>query len=220
MDNSHSPTREEIFLVARKLVNALNKLKLSCCLFGSTACVLNGVMRIPNDVDMIVMTESLDQEALKRLVVGCDRSFYLLPSGKVGETDTMLYSGLEGVMSNGYKRRCRVDIFVPQTLNLPIIPQCRIETIDNLPVLPLFPLLLLKLQAWSVHHNAKRKKYKQYVDIVDLAQLHEIARDKGVRLHYAQWLPDSFLDPAVKCIQRYVQCYGKPDDWRRIGFDI
>ncbi|KAI0072470.1 hypothetical protein K474DRAFT_1605084 [Panus rudis PR-1116 ss-1] len=214
---SSPPTREEIFLVARKVVEALNKLRLPCCLFGSTACTLNGTSRTPNDVDMIVMTESYDQETLKRLIASYDRSFYLLPSRKVGETYKILYRRLAG-----FRRSCKVDVLIPGTLNIPLIPPHRIEIIDNFPVLPLFPLLLLKLQGWSDHRASSRSdmQEKQYVDVRDLAQLLAIAVNKGAHLENARWLPDSFIQAAIDRVQRYVECYRQPDDWRRIGFDV
>ena len=43
-----SPTAEEIRTVARKAVTALTSQGLSCCLFGSAACLLYGNGRAPN----------------------------------------------------------------------------------------------------------------------------------------------------------------------------
>lgn len=214
---SSPPTRDEVYLVARKATNVFRVQGLSCCLFGSAGCSLIGCTRTPNDVDIIVMSNEYTTEYLKELLVNNGKGFYKRASKKIDATYTVLYCRL-----SGYKRSCKVDILIPGILNIPFIASNRIEIIDGFPVLPLFPLLLMKLQGWSDHRASSRSdmQLKQYVDARDLVELVAIAARRGEHVDDGRWLPTSFLELATTRVAAFVEAHRQPTNWRRIGFDV
>lgn len=207
---------QEIRLVARKAVDIFASHGLVSCLFGSAACALYGCSRIPNDVDIIVMTKSHAQEELKQLLVQHPKSdFYIRPSRRIGATYVIVYCNL------GEERFCKLDVLIPGILNIPNVAPERIVHIDGLPVLPFMLLLLMKLQGWSDHRAAGRTDMweKQYVDVRDINQMLGIAATRGEDVNRETWLPKEFLDMARARVVRFVEHFRQPARWESIGFD-
>ena len=210
-------TVDEIYDVAEQAVDIFRSHDLHTCLFGSAACSLYGVDRTPNvssgfphgvrdllaellrvlmrlmqDIGLVVLTKNYDQEELKQLLVDGSDDFYLVPSRNPSATYSVLWCRLSGGSNRrsrfggrgSSRRSCKVDILVPGVLNIPNVPQRRIKMISELPVMPLIPLLLLKLQGWSNHRESTREdmQEKQYVDAEDVVELLQIAVERDQRV--------------------------------------
>ncbi|KAJ8473054.1 hypothetical protein ONZ51_g8102 [Trametes cubensis] len=217
-----SPTSEEILYVADKAVDTFRDRRLRCCLFGSTACYLFGVSRTPNDVDLVVFTNRYDAEELKEMLVEDDSDFYLVPSRNPTASYSVLWYRLPS--SRRRRRKCKVDILVPPTLNIPHVPGRRIKIISDLPLMPLIPLLLLKLQGWSDHRESHREdmQEKQYVDVQDISELLEIAIDRGqdVRQDNLGWIPEQLRQDAQDRVWDFVEEYpDTAENWMMVGFN-
>ncbi|KAF7797996.1 hypothetical protein EIP86_009205 [Pleurotus ostreatoroseus] len=156
----YAPNSREIRDVARKAVKVFIDSGLECCLFGSAGCALYGNSRIPNDVDIVVITYQLSTEALKELLVKqASTSFYLRPAQTPGATYKVLFAKLA---PRGHRKRsCKVDVLVPGILNIPFVPTQHIVSLEDLPVMPLIALLLLKLQGWEDHRLSGRSDMQQ-----------------------------------------------------------
>ena len=125
-------------------------------------------------MDLIVLTSTYSQESLKRLLVESDYSFYLVDPKNKQATYKVLWCTI-GL------HRCKVDILIPGTLNIPhILPQ-HIEHIGRLPVIPLVPLVLLKLQGWTDHRDSSKpwERLKEPVDLADVKEILAIACRRG-----------------------------------------
>ncbi|KAI0325837.1 hypothetical protein GY45DRAFT_1329788 [Cubamyces sp. BRFM 1775] len=217
-----SPTSDEILEIADQAVDIFRNRRLRCCLFGSTACHLFGVSRTPNDIDLVVFTNQYDAEELKEILVEEDSDFYLVPSRNPRASYSVLWCRLRS--SGRRRRKCKVDILVPPTLNIPNVPGRRIKIISDLPVMPLIPLLLLKLQGWYDHRESHREdmQEKQYVDVDDISELLQIAIDRGqdVRQDNLGWLPERMREDAQGHVWDFVEEYpNMADNWTMVGFD-
>ncbi|KAJ6450364.1 hypothetical protein C8R45DRAFT_1224099 [Mycena sanguinolenta] len=216
------PRLDEVERVAQAAVTALLTAGIRSCLVGGMACSIYGNSRVPGDVDIVCLTDTLTQEALKAILVATDSNFYTVASKDPFATYRVLWYRL------GYRRSCKVDVLQPGIMNIPAVPVPRIayrKRRSDLPLMPFLPLLLLKLQAW-MDHRAEVKPYlhaKQYVDVRDIGELLELATEKydvNIKLD-AKWLPESFLRAAVARVKAYVKCFpDSAEQWRSIGFRV
>lgn len=120
----------------------------------------------------------------------------------IGATYKILFCKLSGV-------RCsrKVDILIPGVLNIPLLPDTRLSTIDSIPILPLTVLLILKVRDWSFYAKSNRAdvRTKQSHDIRDIDKLLVIGKNKGEDFSEAfGWLPQDFMSHAKKLIVEYV----------------
>jgi len=141
---------KDIRKTSRATAAALAMSGLRSCLFGSAACSMYGMIRVANDVDIVVLTNSYDQEEIKNLVVSNDSKFFLVPSRSPRETYKILYYSLH---TRGF---CKVDILLPGTMNIPSVPRSHITytQVPDVPVMPLLAVILLKLQGWMDHRDS------------------------------------------------------------------
>ncbi|KAF7338884.1 Helicase ATP-binding domain-containing protein [Mycena sanguinolenta] len=216
------PRLDEVERVAQATVAALSSAGIQSCLVGGMACSIYGNSRVPSDVDIVCLTDTLTQEALKAILVSADSSFYTVASKDPFATYRVLWYRL------GYHRSCKVDVLQPGIMNIPAVPIPRIayrKSCSDLPLMPFLPLLLLKLQAW-MDHRAEAKLYlrqKQHVDVRDIGELLELAVEKyDVNIKQdTKWLPESFLKAAVARVKAYVKCFpDSAEHWRDIGFRV
>lgn len=174
------------------------------------------------DVDIVCLTDTHTQEELKAILVSSDFNFYTVASKVPFATYRVLWYRL------GLRRSCKVDVLMPGIMNIPSVPIPRIayrRSRSDLPLMPFLPLLLLKLQAWMDHREADKLylRMKQHVDVQDINALLELAVSKyGIDLKKnGKWLPDSFVQAAVKRVRAYVRLF--PDSagqWKEIGFRV
>jgi hypothetical protein len=166
------------------------------------------------DVDLVVMTTTVAQSALKQMLCDADASFYTVAAKTPGATYRVLYYRL-----TGYRRCCKVDILTPGTMNIPAVPARRIRVIKELPVMPFSGVLFLKLQAWEDHNHDPRAfmRSKQYTDASDIQTLLKIAVRKGLKPAADKWAPDWFIDMAKRRAKRFMAAYGGEKEWKAIG---
>ncbi|KAJ7754185.1 hypothetical protein DFH07DRAFT_886418 [Mycena maculata] len=218
-----SPRLDEVERVAHATVAALLRAGIKSCMVGGMACSIYGNERVPSDVDIVCLTETHTQADLKAILVSADSNFYTIASKDPFATYRVLWYRLLG-----YRRSCKVDVLLPGIMNIPSVPIPRIayrRSRSDLPLMPFLPLLLLKLQAWMDHRESPKIYFrtKQVVDARDIEDLLELAVSKyGIDLKKdGKWLPDSFIQAAVKRVKAYVKRF--PDsagNWQEIGFRV
>ncbi|KAI0061093.1 hypothetical protein BV25DRAFT_1826943 [Artomyces pyxidatus] len=208
----------DVEAVAKRTSDILQKRGLNCCLMGSAASALWGTTRTPNDIDMVVMTCVYSQERLKEFIIAADSTYYLVASTNWRNSYKVLWhrvQGRPGVV-------CKVDILVPPTLMIPMIPSNHIVWVRDVPIMPLLSLLLLKLKGWEDHRTATSRRpdliAKQHVDVKDIAELLAIAAQRGVRRTDDQWLCLSFRSTSKRRIRTFVQMHpGTLQAWQELG---
>ncbi|KAJ7472910.1 hypothetical protein B0H11DRAFT_1843937 [Mycena galericulata] len=217
-----SPRLDEVERVARAAVTALLGAGIRTCIVGGMACSIYGNERVPSDVDIVCLTDAHTQATLKATLVAVDSNFYTVASKDPFATYRVLWYRL------GFRRSCKVDVLTPGIMNIPSVPIPRIayrRSRSDLPLMPFLPLLLLKLQAWMDHGEAEKfyLRIKQHVDARDITDLLELAVSKyGIDLKKdGKWLPDSFVQAAVKRVKAYVKCFPESAGrWKEIGFRV
>jgi hypothetical protein len=172
-------------------------------------------------VDIVVLTDSYDQEEIKNLVVSNNSKFFLVPSRSPRETYKILYYSLP---TRGF---CKVDILLPGIMNIPSVPRSHITytQVPDVPVMPLLAVILLKLQGWMDHRDSEREDFqeKQYVDVDDIRDMLEILRQNfsTQTLKSQKWMPRSFVNAAKARVDEFVEAF--PDTmeyWWDIGFVV
>ncbi|THH17233.1 hypothetical protein EW146_g3536 [Bondarzewia mesenterica] len=220
------PSQEDIKAVEKRTINILKEHGLTCCLMGSAASAFYGASRTPNlvilllhsqDIDVVIMTTTHTQEEIKRLIVAHDSSYSLVPANNWRNSYKVLWHGSLG------GTRCKVDILVPPTLNIPLLSESHIALESDVPVMPLFELVLLKLQGWQDHRFASRHRpdllAKQHVDVKDINELLVMAANRNVRREDGRWLSPGFIGSSEMRVRTYVRRF--PDSrsaWERLGF--
>jgi len=220
------------------------------CLFGSAAsslwtdigrvpqvCATSYIMSLSNsnpfitqDIDIVVTPdsyESLDAEEIaeeiKETIVQADDRYFLQPPKSRWATYQILYCRLRGWKTNG---RCvKVDILVPPTLELPEVLSSDTVLINGISVMPLFDLLVMKTKGWWDHSTSFRPDFrdKEATDVSDIYALLDHAKDENVSYDYELYEDrhqDGFMDLAHDLSRRFVGVYGRPGQWRRLGFPI
>jgi hypothetical protein len=173
------------------------------------------------DIDIVVMTNSYDQETLKRILVEGDRDFSLRSSTNPINTYKIVWCN---VPSDSYKQ-IKVDVLIPGIMDIPFVSPNRFVWFweNTLPSMPLLPLLLLKLQSWDHHRNEGYHRpdlqAKQYVDVTDLNTLLDIAKNQGVHRNDEASLPASFLSSADSRVRAFTDSFpSSSGPWRALGF--
>ncbi|KAK0204338.1 hypothetical protein DFS33DRAFT_1275377 [Desarmillaria ectypa] len=244
-NRSQSLTAGEILRVARAAVDAFLSLGIQGCLFGSVACFCYGATRVPNDVDIVIISANSnggpwEQEDLKDLLVQTDQNFYVVSSKNPFATYRLLYYDLSGSsrVSRELRRCCKVDVLVPGSMNIPPVPSSTIvwhtslpgqwhTPSQGLPVMPFILLLLMKLQGWMDHGNsaAMHIQAKQPTDVRDIRELLTLsAAPKTANLNAwlmmkrEGWIPQSFVDQGQMQVREFVRRYPDTEKaWRQIG---
>ncbi|KAG5735612.1 hypothetical protein E4T56_gene6939 [Termitomyces sp. T112] len=223
MPSTFSFTRYEIEVAARAAIDALSKHGLKACLVGSAACMMYGMThRVPNDVDIVVLTE-MGQEAIKSLIASSNSRFYLRSSINPANTFKILWYTLS------YRRSCKVDILVPGILSIPKIPVEKISYrvhgvfYKDIPLAPFLVVLFLKLRAWTDHRVDHRQHMRDKVgmDEQDIDELLELgAQEYGISLvNQGKWFPKDFVQETKGRLQEYIK--EQPEtlgSWRSLGF--
>ncbi|KAF5352385.1 hypothetical protein D9756_005807 [Leucocoprinus leucothites] len=221
--NNPGLTITEIRLASKRATVILANAGYSCCLVGSAAGYEHGITRIPNDVDILVMTEKEPVE-LKNLLVSEDSSFYWAKSTTNPQAcyRILWYRLPVAGDLDSPEKNCRIDLFTPGMIHLPRIHIDRIVWSESgLPIMPLFPIILHKIQAWKAH-LASTKPWagvKQANDINDIKDLLRAAEKANVSLGSQNWLDPWFLEEAVEGVREYIQQYlDTADGWVKLGF--
>ncbi|KAJ7665095.1 hypothetical protein DFH06DRAFT_1041269, partial [Mycena polygramma] len=198
---------EDIKTTARTTVSVLKVAGLSCCLAGSSACYEWGNSRIPNDVDILVLSSSRSADEIKQLLVSSDTNFYLaLPEKNPLATYRVLWYTLSPGTTTHPPKQCRVDVFLPGIISLPFVPpEFIVQSPSGLPVMPLLAALMHKVLAWIAHGQARRPD-KQENDLTDISGLLTIvdSRLDSILAEDKSWYPDWFVSASFSGITRHV----------------
>ncbi|KAJ3893900.1 hypothetical protein GG344DRAFT_42325 [Lentinula edodes] len=212
-------TSSELHTATQATIEGLKSLRLDCCLVGSVACSAYGMSRVPNDIDMVVLTSRYTQEELKSLLVRYNSRFYLVASKDPLATYRVLWFRL-----TGYHRSCKVDLLLPGTMNIPSVDPSPSSRSAEYPLMPFLPLLLLKLQAWQDHGESAKlfMRDKQPTDVQDIRELLQLAEQKYALLkREGPYLPESFIETAKTRVRKFAQMYPWSEkQWIMIGFEI
>ncbi|KAJ3918791.1 hypothetical protein F5877DRAFT_41836 [Lentinula edodes] len=219
-------TSSELHTATQATIEGLKSLRLDCCLVGSVACCAYGMSRVPNDIDMVVLTSRYTQEELKNLLVQYNSTFYLIASKDPLATYRVLWFKLAG-----YRRSCKVDLLLPGTMNIPSVDPSPFSRSAKYPLMPFLPLLLLKLQAWQDHGESAKlfMRDKQPTDVQDILELLRLAEQNyalsdttGITATREEpYLPKSFIKTAKTRVRKFAQMYPRSEkQWIMIGFEI
>jgi len=169
----YSPTRTEIYEVARNTVAALQEMSYRSCLFGSAAYSAYGLQRVPADVDLAVWAVVSDAELVKKMLAERDdRLFRVETKNYPGKYVLYMY-----ISPRSPGHTCKIDIITQKERSIPIPsipPSCFVinPAIPGVPLIPLLPLIFLKLKGWSSRrrsdrHDQYRKHLMDAEDIKD-----------------------------------------------------
>ena len=219
-----SLTRKEIRQVARRTIEKLEEGGYKCCVFGSAACSIWGMDRVPNvghfyltligtdliltrqDVDIVVFGQKHDAEEIKAYLEDASDRFTLEDARNPKDTYKVLYFNL----SYPQRKRCKVDILVSgrkSPLHIPRIPETHVAYLNHcdIPVMPFLVLLILKVQGWKDHKKSDkpwhRKKISQ--DNHDIWELLNMLDDNDHLDNY-DWLPRWFVKGAEGLVGKYM----------------
>ena len=176
------------------------------------------------EVDVVV-SEEIDPEDIKDTIADADNRYYLERSRKRGATYRILYCRLPGWTTDD-TRRVKIDILVPPSdLNLPEISASETDHLNDIPVMPLFDLLVMKTQGWWDHSVSYRADFRAKVDddASDIFALLERAKQENVS--YIDEANEDrhsrkFMSYAFTLASRFVRNYGRPQQWRALGFPV
>jgi hypothetical protein len=129
-----------------------------------------------------------------------------------------------GKGSNKRRGAVKVDILLPETMDLPALDCSRIDFSNHrqLPTAPLSLVLLHKLRGWSDRiRSTKEYCYQRHPkDALDVAQLLPIAARASVNITDPV-LPRKLVKKARRWVNLYVRIYPEYNTaryWREIGF--
>lgn len=173
------------------------------------------------DLDILILNTSDDQEQIKRRLVAANPAFYLVPSKKPLATYKVLW-----YRTTTYGT-IKVDILLPGIMNIPRFPSSRIDCTNarQLPCAPLSLSLLLKLQAWSEHRAAPEWYYskEQHKDHLDLEALAPLAALRSLKPKEDASLPSIFVSNAQKMVSEYLTVHPlsvTKKSWKSMGFSV
>ncbi|KEP48128.1 PTCB-BRCT domain protein [Rhizoctonia solani 123E] len=208
------PTYGDILDAATDAVRVFEARGTRVCAVGGLACKLEGNIRTPNDVDLLVLDTTSTQEQIKQILVNANSKFYLIPARDPSATYKVLwYRTTLGI-------RVKVDLLQPGIMSIPdfspdLIQYKRYLT-HRIPVAPFGLVLLLKLQAWEQHQQSSEYRYhtKHYTDAQDINRLLPLAITAGITCDY---LPSDFRREARRRIRSYVQSHpSSKEHWDKI----
>ncbi|KAF8665470.1 hypothetical protein AX16_000488 [Volvariella volvacea WC 439] len=214
-------SRDDILLAAATTCKVLAENDLPACLVGSAACAEHGSKRTPNDVDILVMSNASSAVEIKALIMLQDHRFCLSrPHSSSPEPLTVLWFILTPPKQP--RRACKVDIFLPGTVQLPPIPAERFtQSPFNIPLMPFPAALLHKLLAWRAHGQSPKphSRVKQANDVNDIKDLLTCLSSKDVSSTDVSWMPASFLQETTSACIAFVTAHPETrDSWSAFGF--
>ena len=177
-------------------------------------------------MDVIVLTQDLDPEDIKDLLVSAPE-FHLVPSKNPNNTYRVLWFSLLTTTTNDSTTRCKVDILTPGLLGIPPIPRQHRVFISDVPLIPLLPLIFLKLRGWTDHlaSHHRRMQEKTWVDEEDIDEMLCLGVETyAARLEAEEakgWMPEWFVEEGRMRAERYARAF--PDSigwWRRLGVEV
>jgi len=164
----------------------------------------------------------MQAESLKQILVDEDDNFFLVDSQNPDATYQVLWYRISSDV------RCKVDILTTgqsTSLNIPRVPNNRIQYIHphkDLPVMPLLALLLLKLQGWVDHRHSLRnyEQAKVQQDVTDIREMLRIAVEEEVNIDDwdSKWMPRWFVNQMIERVEEHIRKFpGSQIYWESLG---
>ncbi|KAK0212188.1 hypothetical protein DFS33DRAFT_1249693 [Desarmillaria ectypa] len=219
-----------VFQAAVDATCLLQDLGYSCAIFGSAACYLYGNQRLPNDIDILILS-SADAEVVKCCLVNQDPlHFYLRKARTPGATYQVLWYRQRLVLGERVvTEHTKVDIVTAGTMMLPFLSSRSIVVKEALPLVPLEVLLLHKLQGWHDHMTAPEphKQRKQTADVADVRRTLKIVLRSwmGTERSWARvalsFFQEEFQRLTVERVKLFCSTFADcRDDWYWLGFEV
>ncbi|SJL15575.1 uncharacterized protein ARMOST_19076 [Armillaria ostoyae] len=221
--------RAVVFRAAKELTRILREGGYTFAILGSTACYLYENDRLPNDIDIMILSHTCDLELLKEnLATQKPNCFQLVDAKTPGATWKVLWyhDYVEGKLE-----KTKVDILKPGLLHLPMIFSEAIVEKQGLPVVPMGILLLHKLQGWkdNMDSGLPRLRSKQDADAGDIFSLLRIiikgmsALERKNSTHWKQFALERFNEEFRGETERRVRLFCSifpqyRDMWRKLGW--
>ncbi|KAG8704434.1 hypothetical protein FRC11_009890 [Ceratobasidium sp. 423] len=208
------PTYSDILNATDDAVRVFEARGVRICAVGGLACKLEGNIRTPNDVDLLVLDTTSSQEQIKQILVDANPKFYLIRARDPSATYKVLwYRTALGI-------RVKVDLLQPGVMSIPDFSPDLIQykqyLTHRIPVAPFGLVLLLKLQAWEQHKQSPEERYftKHHTDARDINYLLPLAITAGVTCDY---LPSDFRREARRRVRLYVESHpSSKEHWEKI----
>jgi hypothetical protein len=177
------------------------------------------------DIDIVVSKEFweyFDAEDIKYIIEVADHRYFREPSRQREATYHILYCRLPG-WSTDPRRRVKVDILVPPTLELPNITVSEAIRIKGIPVMPVFDLLVMRTHGWCERRKLNRFNMKVKNDVREIFALLELAKEEKVS--YVDEADEDrhsqeFMDFARTLASKFVGVYGRHEMWRALQFPL
>ncbi|PPR02818.1 hypothetical protein CVT26_009605 [Gymnopilus dilepis] len=225
---------EIIYMVAKKVVDILQRIGIASALFGSLACHIYGNARAPNDVDILALPpvgRFVTAEWVKQAIANGDPEHFRLEAAKnPNATYRVLYYLVDGGLAppnTFHKDKCKVDVLLPGIMNLPSLSPHDIKWRTGLPVIPFSVLLLQKLQGWDDHRRMPEpyKFEKHAIDASDVQSLLKLEHVVALRFsqpwHNRNLFNEEFFNLSVRRVGEFAAMYpSSRDDWGRLGFNM
>jgi hypothetical protein len=127
-----------------------------------------------------------------------------------------------------YQVGTKIDLVLPGTMHLPVLPIESIAWNGDLPVIPFSVLLLQKLQAWDDHLTARERRYtrKVPVDVADIRWMLSSGRFIEHLKITQPWsdrrlFSDEFFLLSMERVKDF--CFAFPEHsttWEELGFEM
>jgi hypothetical protein len=167
------------------------------------------------------MTATHSQEKLKRILLSEDENFILKPH----PNPLKKYKVVWYRFPDRERVECKIDIYTPGNLNLPIMSDAQFKWFDNNTIasMPLLRLLLLTLHGWECHmdarHHNRTLQCRQNTDIVYIDALLILARKYKMHRRDIAFLPAPFLTEAGRRVIKFTEsCRSTSSNWMALGF--
>lgn len=174
-------------------------------------------------MDLVVLNnKGNDTESLKQILVDEDENFFLVDAKNPRATYQVLWYRISS------RAICKVDILTTgnsTSLDIPRVPNNRIQRIhphNDLPVMPLLALLLLKLQGWVDHRHSQKshERAKVQQDVADVREMLNIAMEGQVHIDdwNSKWMPRWFIDQMTDRVEEHIRKFPHSEKlWENLG---
>jgi len=164
---------------------------------------LAGCESPPTEIEILVITERMDEDLVKRRLVFHNPRFFLVPDPSDASIKTLHYRP-----TTSPDTPVPIFIQIPPSASIPFITSADIEWHLGFPLAPLSLLLLLKLRLWGVHHFSRfpNERRQQYADNADLQVLLTLAVRKGLKPRQERCCFE-LMSEAEELVKEHVQLY-------------
>ncbi|KZO94462.1 hypothetical protein CALVIDRAFT_565534 [Calocera viscosa TUFC12733] len=146
---------ETILEVAKESIRMLRSLGVHSCAAGDLAARVYGATRVPEEVDLFLLTDKLDYAQILRRLIFHNPKFFLVPLTPSLHDFPPALDGPSMLDQALYYRTTPVPIAInlhlPPTPVVPYLTSADIHWRESFPLLPLPLVLLEKLRTWTAN---------------------------------------------------------------------